>query len=389
MGFIDRYRKFSELTVDEVREQFREQAAEQRRLDLEKVEVLDLSTTTPEEMPHPAVAAAISFAGKRALNRAGDPLSGELRDLLATYSGVGSSPVAVGAGATGLIGALALAALEPGDSLLTPWPSYPLYPLAAAAAGAEAVPLGPDRDPEALVAAVRDNPNARILMLCNPNDPDGSLTSVGDLERLRELLPERVLLVVDEALADYAGEDHMKATSRLAAESDGIILIRSLSKAWGLAGLRVGWMIGGDDSRELFARLSPLLGVSGPSEAGAIAVLRDAPETATRRAKQVRSEAERLEKLLRGTPVELHTGAANFAWLRLPGTSGAELAASLRGSGLQVLDGAEVGADQHVRAAIRGDGAATDRLAEGLHAAVAQASADSGTESPDGEPTAG
>jgi len=377
MGFIDRYRKFDELTVDEVREQFREQAAEKRKLDLERVEVLDLASATPEEMPHPSVAAAISFAGKRALNRGGDPLSGELRELLAAHSGTGTAQVAVGAGATGLIGALAMAMLEPGDALLTPWPSYPLYPLAAAAAGADAVPLGPDRDPDRIADAVAMNPKARILMLCNPNDPDGTLTDAEGIARLRELLPEQVTLVVDEALADYAGEEHLDSTAQLAQSSTGIVLVRSMSKAWGLAGLRVGWMIGGEDSRELFARLSPLLGVSGPSEAGAIAVLRDAPETASRRAREVRGERERLTKLVRGTPVEIADGAANFAWIRLPGMSGTELTESLRGSGLLVMDGSEVGAESHVRATVRGDSAATDRLAEGLLAAATAAGSSS------------
>ena len=377
MGFIDRYRRFAELTDEEVREEFRARADEQRRRDLERVEVLDLSATTHEELPHPAVAAAISFAGKRALNRAGDPLSGELRDLLAGLSGVERGNVAVGPGATGLIGALATAVLGPGDVLATPWPSYPVYPLAAAAAGADAVPLGPDRSPQAIATAVAAEPRTRMLVICNPNDPDGSLMNADELAQLRELLPKSVLLVIDEALADYAGAEHLKATARLSEDSSGVVLVRTMSKAWGLAGLRVGWLIGSEDSRELFSRMSPLLGVSGPSEAGAIAAIREAGDTPGRRAREARRELQRLQTTLLGTPIEVADSHANFAWIRIPGMSAEDLTVRLLAAGVRVMDGTSVGAPDHIRATLRGDSTATERLAEGLLAAASAAQAPS------------
>ncbi len=370
MGFIDRYKRFAELSDEEVRDGFRKQADEQLRKDLERVEVIDLAVTTPEEMPHPSVAAAISFAGKRALNRAGDPLSGELRDLLAAASGAERGHLAVGPGASGLIGALAAAVLSKGDVLVTPWPSYPLYPLAAASAAADAVPLGPSRDPSELAAAAASQPGAKLLIVCNPNDPDGSLMTAPQIKQLREELPGEILLVIDEALADYAGSAYMTATSRLAQDSEGIILVRTMSKAWGLAGLRVGWMIGGDDSRELFSRMSPLLGVSWPSEAGAIAALKDAPTTPERRAAEVSAQISRLNQALRGSQVELGETATNFIWSRIPGINSTRLHDLVLASGVRVLDGAEVGDPEHVRATVRADSAATERLAEALLAAA-------------------
>ena len=366
MGFIDRYKRFAELSDDEVREAFRKQADEQLRKDLERVEVLDLAVTTPEEMPHPSVAAAISFAGKRALNNAGDPLSGELRDLLAAASGAERGNVAVGPGASGLIGALAAAVLSKGDVLVTPWPSYPLYPLAAASAAADAVPLGPSRDPHELASAAAEQPGAKLLIVCNPNDPDGQLMPAAAIKVLREQLPAEILLVVDEALADYAGPEHTAETARLAQDSEGIVLVRSMSKAWGLAGLRVGWMIGGDDSRELFSRMSPLLGVSWPSEAGAIAALKDAPDTPSRRAAAVHKQMSWLDQTLRGSQVELAESSTNFIWSRIPGISSTRLHDLILASGVRVLDGAELGDTEHIRATVRSDQAATERLAEAL-----------------------
>jgi histidinol-phosphate aminotransferase len=248
MGLIDRYRKFAELSDEEVRAQFRQQADETRARELERVEMIDLSSTTPEELPHPAIAAAISFAAKRALNHSSQAETEQLRSRLAKLSGFDPRRVAVGQGATGVISSIAAATLGPGKTLLTPWPSYPLYPAAAAAAGAEAEPIASWAGPAAAAAAVAEHPSACILVLCNPNDPDGRLIPAAQIAELRDLLPDSVTLIVDEALADYAGEQHMIEMSDLADSTAGIILIRSLSKAWGLSGLRVGWALGGPGS---------------------------------------------------------------------------------------------------------------------------------------------
>src|SRR5436305_5999878 len=105
--------------------------------------------------------------------------------------------IVVGNGAAQLLGAAVHALMEPGDELVTPWPSYPLYPLLARRARGSAVPV-PGWGPEAILRAV--NERTRVVTLCNPNDPTGDFLDAGALEELLGALPERVVVLLDEAL---------------------------------------------------------------------------------------------------------------------------------------------------------------------------------------------
>lgn len=374
MGLIDRYRRFSELTDEEVRADFKARADEKRARELERVEFLDLTRSTADELPHPSVAAAISFSAKRALNLEPDPRSSQLRDLLAAHAGLPTSQVAIGQGARGLLGAVMAAVTGPRDRVLVPWPSYHLHPLIASSGGAEAVPLHAARSAEAIAAAAAEAGPSPVLLLTNPNDPDGHLMPPTEVARLREILPAETLLVVDEALANYAGEAHLAAMDGLADSTDGLLLVRTFAKAWGLAGLRTGVLLAGPDNKDLVARLEPLLGVPAPSEAGCIAALSDAREQMLDRVACVRRERDRLASLLKGSNVEIAEGrSANLVWVRVPGLAADELTSRMRTGGVIVRNGAVLGSDEHICAAIRGDGAATDRLADGLLAAAAAA----------------
>ena len=376
MGFMDRYKAFSELSDEEVRADFKSKADARRERELAKVELLDLTRTTADELPHPAVAAAISFAAKRALNLEPDPQSSELRDKLASHSALPVDRVAVGAGAASLLTAVTAAVTTASDQVLVQWPSYRLHPMIARAGGAEAVPLTTSRDVEAIADGARSAGSSPLLILTNPNDPDGHLLPASEVARLRKVLPSKTLLVIDEALCHYAGEAHIKAMDALVAETEGILLVRTFSKAWGLAGLKTGCLLGGLGCEELIARLTPVLGVPAPSEAGCLAALEEAHGQMSTRVAAVNSERERLESLVRGSTVDLATeSAANLVWARVPGLTSEELVAQVRASGVVVSDGAELGDSEHIRAAIRGDETATDRLAEGLLAAAAHASA--------------
>ena len=375
MGLIDRYRRFSELTDEEVRADFKAKADEQRSRELEKVGLLDLTRSTADELPHPAVAAAISFAAKRALNLEPDPQSSELRDLLASHAGLPAGRVLIGHGASGLLAAVAAAVSGPDDQVLVPWPSYHRHPAIAGAGGAQAVPLHGARDAESIAAAVAEAGPSPLLILTNPNDPDGHLMAPSELSRLRHLLPDQTLLAVDEALAHYAGEEYLTAMDDLVADTEGLIIVRSFSKAWGLAGLRTGVLMGGPNLDELFARLHPLTGVPAPSEAGCLAALSEARDQMLVRVASVKRERERIGALLKGSTVDVASGgSANLIWARIPGLTADQLTARMRTSGVIVRNGAVIGSPDNICAAIRGDQAATDRLADGLIAAAAAVS---------------
>jgi histidinol-phosphate aminotransferase len=161
----------------------------------------------------------------------------------------------------------------------------------------------------------------------------------------------------------------------LVADTEGLIIVRSFSKAWGLAGLRTGVLMGGPNLDELFARLHPLTGVPAPSEAGCLAALSEARDQMLVRVASVKRERERIGALLKGSTVDVASGgSANLIWARIPGLTADQLTARMRTSGVIVRNGAVIGSPDNICAAIRGDQAATDRLADGLIAAAAAVS---------------
>src|SRR3954447_10844661 len=194
------YQQFEGLSEEEVNAGLREQAAERRAKELSRLEPLDLSRTTWPEYPPPAIVNAITFAARRGLHRYLDRASGELRSELAHRHGVPEGRLVVGDGVAQLIAEAAGALLEPDDELITPWPSYPLYPIVARHARGHAVPVA-GFSVDAVLAAVNDR--TRLVALCNPNDPTGELLGVDELARLLAALPERVVVLLDEALRDF------------------------------------------------------------------------------------------------------------------------------------------------------------------------------------------
>src|SRR5438045_1966164 len=131
------------------------------------------------------------------MHRCLGPHANELRGELAAAFGVARDQIVVGNGAAQLLAAAAQALIEPGDELVTPWPSYPLYPIMARRARGRAVPVG-GFGAEPILRAINDR--TRVVALCNPNDPTGELLSTSELEELLSALPERVAVLLDEAL---------------------------------------------------------------------------------------------------------------------------------------------------------------------------------------------
>ncbi|HEV2821367.1 MAG TPA: aminotransferase class I/II-fold pyridoxal phosphate-dependent enzyme [Solirubrobacteraceae bacterium] len=242
MGLLDYYRQFEALTPEEQRQQAHEHLLERQRDALEHVEPLDLSSTTWPGLPHPAVVTAVTWTARRGMHGYADPLGGELRAELARHHGVAAARVAVGHGAAQLLEAAAQALLGPGDELLSPWPTYPLYPLVARRCGAHAVATR-NAAGDAVAGAV--SPRTRLVVLCSPNDPTGEVLSSELLRDLLEGLPERIVVVLDEALVDFATSRPRDEALALLEDHPRLVVVRTFSKAWGLAGLRCGYALGG------------------------------------------------------------------------------------------------------------------------------------------------
>src|SRR4051812_45662020 len=267
--------------------------------------------TTWPEYPPPAVD-AITYAARRGLHRYLDPHATALRSELAHHLGVDEERVVVGGGIAQLMGAAAQALLEPGDELVTPWPSYPLYPVIARRSRGHAVPV-PGFGPEAVLRAVNDR--TRIVALCNPNDPTGELVAAPDLAALLDALPERVVVLLDEALRDFADAEPRDAAVALGAEHPRLLVFRTFSKAWGLAGLRCGYAVGGPGAEPLLAQLEPELGLDELAQAGALEALRTAARLVAGRAAAVARERARLAAGAAAAGVDVGPSQANVLWL--------------------------------------------------------------------------
>jgi histidinol-phosphate aminotransferase len=366
MGLLDYYKQFEGMSDEEVSARLRKEADERRRKALAKVEPLDLSQTTWHELPHPDVVAAVTYAARRGINRAGDPLAIELRREIGRRHGLEPDRVAVGNGAAQLLRVAARTLMEPGDELVTPWPSYPLYPLMARAAGGRAVPV-PAMEVDQVFAGV--SARTRVIALCNPNDPNGAYLTADELRRLLERLPEHVTVLLDEALGDFVDAEPPGSSLALLDDFPRLLVFRTFSKAYGLAGMRCGYVMGGPGTEPLLEQTAPALGVSDLVQAGALEALRKCGPLVARRRETVLIERHRLLQSLGSLPVDARPSQANVLWLRAPGLADGELATRLRRSAVLVHPGSEYGEPDHVRATIQSP-QATDRLLAALRAAT-------------------
>lgn len=359
MGLLDYYRQFEGLSEEEVNSDLREQAAERRRKALTIVETLDLSQTTWPGLPYPEIVSAITFVARRGLQRYPHMRGSQLRNELAHIHKVESARLIVGNGAAELLNAATRALIEPGQVLVTPWPSYPLFPIMARRAHGTTVRVSGGVD--AVLAAVPEH-DTRVVAIASPNDPTGELLAVGEIERLLDGLPEGVAVLLDESLIHYADAQPTDASLALLESHPRLLVFRSFSKAWGLAGLRCGYAIGGPGSEDLLAELEPDLGVSEISQAGALEALRTCSDLLLKRVRSVADERSRLITALRQRRFEVSDSQANFLWVAHPSFEEGQLSARLAGVGIRVAAGDALGEPRHVRIAVHDEAASTRLL---------------------------
>jgi histidinol-phosphate aminotransferase len=367
VGLLDYYRQFEGMSEEEVNEGLRAEAAERRRKALTRVETLDLSQTTWPKLPHPRIVNAITFVARRGLHRYPHLHGSDLRNELAQRHDTDPARLILGNGAAELLSSATRALIAPGQHLLTSWPSYPLYPIMARRARGRAVPVSGGVD--ALLEAAHEQ-DTRVVALASPNDPTGELVRTAALERLLDGLPDGVAVLLDESLVEFADAQPTDASLRLLDDHPRLLVFRSFSKAWGLAGLRVGYALGGPGSEDLLAELEPDLGVSEVSQAGALEALRTCSELLARHVREICQERLRLTPALRERKFDVSESQANFLWAAHPFLDGDELAARLARAGVLVAAGAALGEPRHVRIGLR-NAAASDRLLGAIDKALA------------------
>jgi histidinol-phosphate aminotransferase len=253
-----------------------------------------------------------------AINRYPDATAARLRERLAGRFGVTVDEVHIGAGSVSILAQLILAAAGPGDDVVYAWRSFEAYPGLAAVAGAKSVlvPItGAGRhDLRAMADAVTDR--TRAVIVCSPNNPTGPIVTQAEFDAFLERVPADVLVILDEAYAEFVTDADAVDGERVLASGShpNVVVLRTFSKAYGLAGLRVGYAVG--HSRILDAARSTAipLSVTAQAEVAALASL-DAEEELIERVASIAARRDELVAALREQGWRVPDAQGNFVWL--------------------------------------------------------------------------
>lgn len=289
--------------------------------------IVKLNTNENPYPPSAAVREAIVAACDR-LHLYPDPSARAVRERVAELYGVEADGVVVGNGSDELLTLLMRTFVAPGNAVAYPVPTYSLYDTLVAIQGGRVlhVAFGPDFElPRELFAA-----RARMIVVCNPNAPSGTLVSRADLDELARARRD-ALIVLDEAYVDFADE----SATGMAASHPNVAVLRTLSKSYSLAGLRVGFLMTSPGLAREIVKVKDSYNVSRVAQAGALAALND---QASMRAHvdRVRATRARLQEGLTALGFSVLPSQANFVLARRPGESLAPLAESLRRRGVLV-----------------------------------------------------
>ncbi|MGH3135111.1 MAG: histidinol-phosphate transaminase [Gaiellaceae bacterium] len=288
----------------------------QRELGLDRV--VKLASNEGPYGPFPAAQEAIARTTLE-LNRYPDGGAWRLRRALAEQHGVGFENVTVCAGADAVIGFVCLATLDPGDEAVTGWPSFPSYVLDPLKVGGVPVrvPLKDDRyDLEAILSAISDR--TKLVFIAAPNNPTGTTNNRAELEAYFAAVPPHVLTVLDQAYFEYIeAPEYPDAIEEFAKTGCNVLVLRTFSKIFGLAGLRVGYGIGSEEVVTAIGKVRRAFDVTSAGQDAALASYAETGEIARRRAAN-RDAMAILERLLRDKGLEpAGPAVANFLFVRV------------------------------------------------------------------------
>jgi histidinol-phosphate aminotransferase len=273
--------------------------------------------------PLPSVHAAIADAAAL-LNRYPDNGCVALKAALAGHVGPGFAPenIAVGCGSVSLCQQLVQITASVGDEVIFGWRSFELYPPQTQVAGATPiqVPLTDHTyDLDAMLAAV--NERTRLIFVCNPNNPTSTVVEPDALTRFVEAVPPHIVIAIDEAYVEYIRDGMAPDSLGLVQAHANVVVLRTFSKAYGLAGVRVGYAIGQPDLITALDKVYVPFTVSSIAQAAAIASL-DAADELLARTDAVVAERSRVSAELRAAGFTLPPSQSNFVWLPLGSRTG-------------------------------------------------------------------
>ena len=292
-------------------------------------DALKLSSNEVTHPPLPAAVAAMAEAAAAA-NRYPDMGATDLIHAIAKHLKLRPEQVAVGCGSSALCQQLVQITCKTRDEVVFPWRSFEAYPIFARVAGAtpRPVPLTADHrvDLPALAAAI--TPATRLVFVCNPNNPTGTTITKREFEEFMAVVPPTTLVALDEAYFEFVRTQDTPMGTEVVVKHENVVALRTFSKAYGLAGVRVGYAFGNPAIIAALNKVAIPFGVSAIAQAGAIASLAGAAQLLERTNETV-SERDRVARAIGAIPSE-----ANFVWI--PTETAATLAQQLADQGVIV-----------------------------------------------------
>ena len=299
--------------------------------------------------PHPKVVEAIRAAAG-AMNRYPDPGATLLRRRIADRYETEPSRVAVGNGSCEILLAAAEALCEPGSEILYSWPSFSMYPYLAALSGAREirVPLGAEEAHDLDAMAAEVTAATQLVIVCNPNNPTGTHLPAAQVAAFCERVPGHVTIALDEAYVEFQTVDDPDTTVDLLAEFPNLVVLRTFSKVYGLAGLRVGFALGSTKFRAAVDAVRQPFSVNALAQTAASEAILHQDDVAER-VERTLVERVRVEQGLRNLGLSTAETQANFSWIDLGEADEAEVVAGLAGHSIAVRPGTPLGNPGHIR----------------------------------------
>ncbi len=294
-----------------------------------------LSSNENAHPPLPEVQAAVEDAASR-MNRYPDMGNTALYDALSARLGVSTDRLAVATGSVALLYHLVQAFCEPGDEVVFAWRSFEAYPIATTVCGAVPVqvPVGDDgrHDLAAMADAVTER--TKVLLVCTPNNPTGPAVTRHELEQLLAQVPPHVVVVVDEAYREFVRGEARFDALEVAAGRANVVVMRTFAKAYGLAGLRVGYLVAPEPLATAVRACALPFGVSAVAQAAAVAAL-GVEDQLLEQVEAIVAERERVVSALREQGWSVPEAQGNFVWLAL-GPDTPRFAAAAEVAGIMV-----------------------------------------------------
>ncbi|MEP7192269.1 MAG: pyridoxal phosphate-dependent aminotransferase [Actinomycetota bacterium] len=290
------------------------------------------------ENPYPPLPSVLQVVADAAtqMNRYPDMAVTALTDALAQRLGVPRGHIATGTGSVGVLGQIIAATCDQGDEVVYAWRSFEAYPIIVAIAGAVSVqvPLDVEARHDLVAMAAAITPRTRLILICTPNNPTGPAVRQDELDAFLDTVPGDILVVIDEAYVEFVTDDRAAEGLATYAARPNVAILRTFSKAYGLAGLRVGYAVAHEPVAEALRKTAVPFGVSTIAQQAAIASLAVFDEL-QERVQALVAERVRVVAALRLQGWRLPETQANFVWLPL-GADTLDFAAAADTAGLAV-----------------------------------------------------